>query len=217
MKIYFRPKVDVDNKGRISMFYKYLKYSFLSALLLAVGSAYADHLPDAMLAKGKPEVELAGINLEKSKLDDVIRRYGQPAHKLNAPNNPAWAGYSWEMPHAKLEVNVEEGPKGAEITDIYIAGTSDAEVGLSGQGLKIGDTLTDLKRIYGPLFELSAPNRNPSGVRDPFTGVQEKSEYQVATLQWQSWDFTLRVGFNAAGKVDAMWLILPECYPSGCD
>ncbi len=199
------------------MIRNYSKYSLLLALLLAVGSAHADHLPHALLAKGKPEIELAGINLEKSKLDDVIRRYGQPAQKLKVPNNPAWSGYRWEISHAKLEVGVVEGPKGAEITDVYIAGTTEAEAGLTGQGLKMGDTLADLKRIYGPLFELSVPNKNPSDVRESFTGVQDKNEYQVATIQWQSWDFTLRVGFNAAGKVDAMWLILPECYPDGCD
>lgn len=196
---------------------KYSIYITLPLLLLAIGAAQADHLPDTLLAKGKPEVELARINLETSKLEDVIRRYGLPTQEVGAPNNPNWTGYFWDLPRAKLEVSVDQDQSGTQIDNIYIAGTVEGKNGLTGRGLKLGDTLTDLKRIYGNIFELSAPNKDPSRTRNLFTGVQEKNEYQVATIQWKSWDFTLRVGFNTAGKIDAMWLILPECYPDGCD
>ena len=196
---------------------KYSKYFTLPILLLAIGAARADHLLETLLAKGKPEVELARINLETSTLEDVIRHYGPPTQEVGAQNNPNWTGYIWELPRAKLEVSVDRDQTGTQIDNIYIAGTIEGKDGLTGRGLKLGDTLTDLKRIYGNVFKLSAPNKNPSHTRDLFTGVQEKNEYQVATIQWQSWDFTLRVGFNAAGTIDAMWLILPECYPGGCD
>ena len=195
----------------------YLNCSLLFVLLFASGSASADHLPEGLLAMGKPEVELAGINLETSKLEDVIHIFGQPTHKVKATNNPSWTGYEWDLSRGRLELDVDEGPKGPEIHDIYIAGAFKKEPVKTGQGLKIGGTLADLKRIYGDRFELSAQNTNPSQSRDEFTGVQEANEYRVATIQWQSWDFTLRAGFGADGKIDAMWLILPECYPDGCN
>jgi len=48
-----------------------------------------------------------------------------------------------------------------------------------------------------------------------FTGVKATGQY--VTIQWKLEDFTLRVGLEKNGKISAMWLILPECYPHGCD
>ena len=48
-----------------------------------------------------------------------------------------------------------------------------------------------------------------------FTGVTVANP--SVTIQWRSEDFTLTVGFDDNGKVIAMWLIKPECYPGGCE
>ena len=88
---------------------RYATLVFLFSFLLCQAPAKADHLPDRLLAAGKPEITLAGINLKTSKLDDVIRMYGQPTRKIEVPNSPVWTGYVWELPHAKLELSVNHG------------------------------------------------------------------------------------------------------------
>src|ERR1051326_1313257 len=70
-------------------------------------AASADHLPDALLASGKPETVLAGIDLKSSTLKKVIGLYGAPTRQKTAASNPAWIGYLWELPGARLEVDTE--------------------------------------------------------------------------------------------------------------
>lgn len=181
-----------------------LLFSFLAGQV----SAYADHLPEHLLATGKPETTLAGISLKTAKWSDVIRRYGHPTREERAPNNPTWTGYVWELPHAKLEVGVDRGGSSTRIEDIYVEGTANGRVGSTGRGLRLGAGLEALKRIYGNRFELHTLRNDPSEKRMEFSGVTVAD--QRATLQWRSEEFTLTVGFDAQGKVIAMWLILPE-------
>lgn len=196
---------------------KYLKPLVLSVLFLAIGNAFADHLPDKLLANGEPETQLGKISLVTSKIEDVIKIFGQPTHILNVPNNPNWTGYSWDIKGTRLEVGVAHDSSSAQIEDVYIEGLVPGLIDGTGRGLRLGDTLANLKNIYGNHFELSSNNNGPSHKREAFTGVQVSSEYKVATIQWQSEEFTLRVGFDPNGKIDAMWLQLPECYPDGCE
>jgi hypothetical protein len=197
-----------------------MRSDFLLAAILAVANiqvAHADHLPDNMLALGKPEKQLAGINLVSTNLDDVIRMFGPPTRILKVPNNPHWTGYTWKLSNGALEIGVAHSSSGSQIHDVYIEGKLTGQAGSTGQGLKIGDTIQDLKRLYGNHFELSPINKNALEKREEFTGVQTNYEYQVATIQWKAEEFTLSIGFNDTGKISAIWLILPECYPDGCE
>lgn len=177
--------------------------------------AKADHLPDEMLATGKPEIKLAGIDLTKTKLDDVVRLYGAATREKKAPNNPSWTGYIWELPGAKIELSVDNGPAGPQIHDVYVEGSTNKKVGSTGRGLKFGDDIAAIKRLYGSEFKTQTLNRNSSGQRMEFSGVTAST--QRVTLQWRSEEFTLNVGLDEAGKVAALWLILPECYPGPCE
>jgi hypothetical protein len=194
--------------------HKYTIYAFLFLLFLCQGVANADHLPEKLLADGKPETTLAGINLRNTKLNDVIRMYGPPTRKVKAPNNPAWTGYVWELPNAKLEVGVNSDASGAQIDDIYVEGTADGQLGSTGRGLKLGDGIKTIKRIYGRHFQLTQLRNKPKK-RMEFTGVSVAN--QRVTIQWNSEEFTLTAGISSNGKVVAMWLILPECYPGDCE
>ena len=53
----------------------------------------ADHLPEELLADGKPETKLAGIDLTHDNLDRVVQMYGKPKREVKVPNkspiNPA--------------------------------------------------------------------------------------------------------------------------------
>jgi hypothetical protein len=176
-------------------------------------SALADHLPEAQLANGKPEVVLAGIDLEQAGIDDVIRLYGPPSRKLNFPNNPAWTGYIWETRRAKLEVGVNSGPNRDRITDVYVQGTDRRSMGTTGRGLKLGDNLTELKRLYGDHFQVEDSSLGFVSNRKEFTGVANAHRVRI---QWRSIGFTLTAGFTDAGNIAALWLLSPECYPGEC-
>jgi hypothetical protein len=194
---------------------RYATWVFALFLLLCQAPAEADHLPERLLAAGKPEITLAGINLKTSKLNDVIRMYGQPTRQREVPNNPSWTGYVWELPYAKLELGVNRGSSGTQIGSIYVEGTANGQVGSTGRGLKLGDGIKTLKRIYGNHFMLRTLRSDSSAKRMEFTGVSVAN--QRATIQWRLEEFTLTVGFDVHGKVIAMWLILPECYPRDCE
>jgi len=176
--------------------------------------ALADHLPEKLLASGKPETTLAGINLKTAKLNDVIRMLGKPTRKKQVPNNPSWTGYIWVLPQAKIELGVNKGSSAPEISDIYIEGSAKGQIGSTGQGLKFGDSIQALRRIYGKHFKLDTLSNGASRDREEFTGVTVAN--QRATIQWKQEEFTLSIGFNSDGKVNAMWLLLPECY-GGCE
>ena len=195
--------------------FRYATSGLLFAALAFQTAARADHLPERLLAQGNPEISLAGINLKTTKLDGVIRKYGPPTRELRVPNNPTWTGYLWEFPHAKLEIGVNGVSSGTQIEDVYIEGTATGTLASTGRGLRLGDDIATLQRIYGNNFELSSRSADAPRTRTEFTGVT--GAHHTATVQWRSDEFTLTVGFNDEGKVTAMWLILPECYPDGCD
>jgi hypothetical protein len=183
-------------------------------MLILAGPTAADHLPEKLLATGQPEKILAAINLEKTKFDDVVRMYGPPTREVKVPNNPAWTGYVWETARAKLEVSVNRGPAGDAIGDVYIEGTDSGPMGSTGRGLRLGDDMRTLKRIYGSRFEVSHPSGASLRNRKEFAGVAADRQVDV---QWKSQEFTLTIGFNVRGKIMALWLVPPECYPGECE
>lgn len=189
--------------------------SLLFSFILFQSTAKADHLPDQLLASGKPETTLAGINLKTTTLNDVIRMYGPPTREENVSNNQTWTGYVWELPHAKIELGVNRGSSGTQIESIYVEGTAHGQVGSTGRGLKLGDDIKKLTRIYGSNYEIATLRNDPSENRVEFTGVTVAN--QRVTIEWRLEEFTLTVGLDGKGKVIAMWLILPECYPGACE
>ncbi len=194
---------------------KYVKLSLLLSFLLFFGTAQADHLPENLLASGQPETTLASINLKATKLTDVIKMYGPPMLEEKTSRDPDWTSYIWKLPNAKLEVEVHSGPSGTQITDVYVEGTVNGPVGSTGRGLQLGDDIKTLERIYGNKFKLSTLRNDSSEKREDFMGVMGVNKR--VTIQWDLEEFTLTVGLDNKGKISAMWLILPEWYPDGCE
>src|SRR5580698_4579455 len=87
-----------------------MKKSLVLCLLFLSGVfAVADHLPAKLLARGKPENTLAGINLEHDSPVQVLQELGPPTKKITVPNNPQWTGYLWDTANLRLEVEVTRG------------------------------------------------------------------------------------------------------------
>ena len=187
----------------------------ITSVVIFQGAANADHLPDDLLATGKPETTLAGINLVSTKLADVLRMYGPPARQTTVPNNPSWTGYIWNLPNAKLELGVDRDGSAVQITDIYVEGSDKGKVGSTGRGIHLGEHIEDLKRIYGDRLMVQAVHADPSKPRMEFSGVT--AAQRRAVFQWKSEEFTLTAGLDSDDRIIALWLILPECYPGGCE
>jgi len=189
----------------------------IAAVSMVVDHLLADHLPEKLLAHGKPEVTLAGINLQTTTLDQVLQKYGPPTKTVNAPNNPDWTGYLWQKGDLRLEVEASHSKGKVYLDRISIVRTGAAASASSdsestGGGLRLGDGLDALKRIYGTRFQLSRQQTVPPDT-EPFLSVPGS---RTATVQWTPIDFTLTAGLDQQGHIVAMRLNLPECYPGGC-
>src|ERR1700730_9037267 len=97
--------------------------SSAALMLVFLLSAFSDHLPPELLARGTPERTLAGITLGKSKISDVTRIYGPPTRQVRVPNNPEWTGYIWERSSSKIEVDFEHERQGDFADYVYVQGT----------------------------------------------------------------------------------------------
>jgi hypothetical protein len=192
----------------------------LGLLFLSGVVAIADHLPAKLQARGKPENTLAGINLETSTPDDVRRKFGPAAKTIKVPNNPSWTGYLWQTENTLLEVEVSKGKTRDyvdRVTIVRVNGESPTSISknpppATGRGLKLGDTLNTLKGLYGNRFLLSNQAPVPA-TTDPFLSVPGS---ETAVVQWTPIEFTLTAGFDSQGRIIALRLSPPECYPGGC-
>lgn len=194
----------------------------LSALLLAaaIASSFADHLPEKLLARGKPETTLAGINLESTTPEEVLRRLGPPIKTVRVPNNPQWTGYLWQAANTRIEVEVSRGRTRdyiETVTVVRLNGESPASASKQpnvsiGQGLKLGNSLDALKALYGSRMQVDKQAAVPVDTK-PFLSVPG---VETATIQWTPMEFTLTAGLDAEGRIIALRLRPPECFPGGC-
>jgi hypothetical protein len=192
----------------------------LCLLLLCCVLAVADHLPAKLQARGRPENTLAGIDIEHDTPATVLRKLGPPTKKVSVPNNPQWTGYLWDTPNLRLEVEVTRGKDKDYLGTVTIVRRGDATDPApapagresTGRGLKLGDTLETLKGLYGGRFQVGKQDAVPVNT-DPFLSVPGS---QTAVVQWTPIEFTLTAGFNNGGRIIALSLSPPECYPGEC-
>jgi len=166
--------------------------SLISIALLLSSSARADHLPRHLLAGGNPEKVLAGIHLERSRLSDVIRTYGEPL-KVEGDD------YYWEKHGWKLHLVIYRGDSiknGEYVAMIEVEGT-DVPRGMNktGRGLRLGDTISAIRRIYGRRFkERKLPKLNIHDVM----------------LQWRREEVSLVAEIDGRGRIKNLRLYAPE-------
>ena len=163
-----------------------------------LSSVRADHLADVLPAKGKTERQLAGIMLtEKTRLSDITRLYGKPTrHKAWESGNPKVSSqyeYYWIRAGLNLHVQIERWP-GLERVSFVEVNAVPRKVGGTGRGLRVGDTLRHLKRLYGSSFK----------VRDiPKLGIHD------VMLQWRS-GYSLYANLDRNNRIISLGLSAPE-------
>jgi hypothetical protein len=182
---------------------KFLIASLLS-IYLFVPVIRADHLPLKDQAKGEPEQMLALVILGRTRVSDVIKLYGKPSELSKEPNPPDLKvvdtyHYYWTKGSTKLHLLVYGGAevKGNEyIAMIEVEGSpSSGQLVRTGRGLKLGDSLRDVRRIYGPRYKVrNIPSLNIHDVM----------------IQWRKAEFSLVAELDAKGRIKKMSLFAPE-------
>ena len=173
--------------------------------LLAIGfslTARADHLPEELLAKGKPETILAGINLSGLKLSDVIKLYGQPTKvEASEQNNPKIANsydYYWVKAGLNLHILVQRLPQNESWEYVSLVGVSagtSRRIGRTGSGLRLGGKLADIKRIYGRRLK---------------TRKIPKLKINDVMVQWRREEYSLVATLDSLNRITSLILYAPE-------
>ena len=171
-------------------------------LALATMDCFADHLPDHLQARGRPETVLARINLETTSIEKIIKLYGKPTEEKKwepgMPNSAGQIDYYWRRRGLNLHVQIEfidKDPswKPVELVEVSV-GTS-RSVGVTRAGLALGDTLADLRRVYGRRFHLrSIPKHNIHDV----------------TVQWRREEYSLVATLDSKNRITSLSLSTPE-------
>jgi hypothetical protein len=172
----------------------FCRNSVLVLLLLLFGTTCsADHLPPELQARGRPEKKLARIHLEHTKLADVIRMYGKPSKVEKQPSPPdlVMTDYYWNLSKGRLHLLMVQN----YISLVEVEGSSKSGRLQTGSGLKIGDDLDDLKRIYGPRYKV----RNI-----PSLAIHD------VMIQWRSQEFSLVAELDTRDRIKKLSLFSPE-------
>ena len=130
--------------------------------------------------------------------------YGRPS-EVKGQDKPANLNvvdtydYYWVKSGIKLHLVVYRGSKtksGEYIALIEVEGSRAKDmIGRTGSGLKIGDGLADLRRIYGKRFE----ERN-----------LPKLNIHDVMIQWRSEEFSLVAELDERKKIKKLSLFAPE-------
>jgi hypothetical protein len=155
-----------------------LLFSLFSTVLAA------DDLPKHLRAKGNADTTLSGIDVYKSTVKEVIAKIGQPTRAIDVPDTGTVAGgrnYEWEKGGLKLICGTwNDKGEDSVAYSVEVWGTdAGSKLGVTGRGLGLGATLSDIHRIYGQRMQLSS---------------LEHGDFQV-TIQWND-DTTLYLFLN---------------------
>jgi hypothetical protein len=102
------------------------------------------------------ETAIAGIHLDYI-VEQVIVRLGKPDRVMTHPSaKPGYESktYEWERPSARLRIAALGDGR---IMRVDVLGRPpDDEIGSTGKGLKLGDTIQEAKRIYLPISKTNS-------------------------------------------------------------
>jgi hypothetical protein len=173
----------------------YLKLLFLFSFIFV--SVNADELPPSEQAKGKPEKILAGIKIDRSRISDIIKLYGKPAKVSIDPKQPnlnvvETRHYYWTKGSMRLHVAMY----GEYMGFIAVQGApGSSQIVRTGKGLKIGDDLADVRRIYGPRFKVQ--------------NIPRLKIHNVG-IQWRTQEYSLVADLDEKGRIKGLILMAPE-------
>ena len=121
--------------------------SLLLVVLLS-GLGFADHLPDNLIQRGKSDTLLCDIDVYHTTLADVKTRFGAPLSFKNYPETIAAAEIIWEQEGSRVHVWINADNA---VEAVNVSGKP-SPIAKTGRGLALGQSLADVRRIYGTRF-----------------------------------------------------------------
>jgi len=178
--------------------------TIIIASLLAIPTASGDDSPHLFPVNLQihSETVLSGVDIYDSNIGNVIRNLGKSGHSTISRTNELTKAtvftnraYEWQTKNRRLRIRVYDDFDSSKITQVDVWGThADNGVGVSGHGLKLGDTIDDAWQVYGL--------RSYVGATIP-----------ADSLPWARCEPTLVIDFDKNRKVNHMALGM-SCKPS---
>ena len=176
-----------------------------AVLVFAARVAWADHCPEDRTASAAPETSLAGVDVIRDKVPDVLARLGKPtSHKegreADYPVGSGWADYEWKYSRATVSMSTEfytsdTGARVEAVELIQMSGTSSRAPLCTGKGLRLGDEVKRVLALYGTTYVEGTVNGPELGKRTMTYCFSDETE--------------LSIGLTADSHVVAMWLHAP--------
>jgi hypothetical protein len=134
------------------------------------------------------ETTLAGVNPAVSKIEEVIQQLGKPncvtvRYADQKQEISLGKSYEWQTSNWRLKI-ATENLMGISQVDVWGA-RPEGDIAKTGQGLKLGDTVFDVSRVY----------RLP-----PYSGLNNDSGHPYPLLSHYGRD-TLRIQFDLSGRI----------------
>jgi hypothetical protein len=168
----------------------------LSILCVPLNRAHGDHLPEGLIAKGKPEHMLCGIDVYKTNFKGAEATLGSPSYSSDIkvtyfPKGWGFRLHVWNIHMASLfaysSYRSQQDPAEDQMYEVEIYGLAPSGIfGRTGAGLSLGCDLACVERIYGSRFYRQSPHDILLEFSD---GTQ------------------LTVGFDSGGKIYHMMLV----------
>jgi hypothetical protein len=174
-------------------------------ILFAAGLVRGDHCPEENIAAGASEHLLAGLDVTRAQLPEVIRALGRPnKHQEGTfegdPHGSGWGQYKWKHGATVVKVLTEfyTSETAAKVESIGAIEISGARSGIkgTGKGLKLADTEPKLTGLYGTRFVRGTVNGPELGLRTLTYCFEDEIE--------------LSVGLDSAGRIAVIRLLAPN-------
>jgi hypothetical protein len=103
------------------------------------------------------ETVVSGVDLRRDTLKQVLKKLGKPSHIEMSSPRMEWGRtvvtgiYEWQTGKCWVRATtLSERGLDPKITSLDVWGSHpDGEIGTTGRGLKLGDAIRDVRRIYG--------------------------------------------------------------------
>jgi hypothetical protein len=130
----------------------------LVTILGAACGLHADHLPPNLISVSHPEQQIGTVVLERTVVSQLVMAYGKPIKVQNdvdaGDSSSGQREYFWDLEGCKLGVGTWFQPSNeTAVTSAEVWGHRSISNCQTGQGLKLGDTMADISRIYGSRFQ----------------------------------------------------------------
>ena len=108
----------------------------------------ADHLPANLVARGKTETVLCGIDVYHSTLDALRARFAKPVTFEQYPKTEEAAEIVWDKDGSVIHATINANNVAYAVE---LSGKA-SPIARTGSGLALGQTLGEIKKIYGTRF-----------------------------------------------------------------